>query len=196
MQIAVCICAILAAMPALAAEHMTVSVCSPGHLSAKLLAGAESVAANLFHSAGIEIVWARCELGLEGDAAVRQHWFTVRFRAGRPFVPPALAALDTLGEAFTSVDEPGYIVEVYYEAVETLAQTKQSEVSTLLGFAMAHELGHLLLGPQHAPRGVMRAAWDLNDLEAMRQGCLRFRPAESARMRTVLHASDVRAAAP
>ena len=134
----------------------------------------------------IEIVWAKCEAGLEGDEAVQQHWFTLRLRDGRPFIKPAPAALDTLGEAFLPVDNGGYIVEVYYQAVQALAGAKEAELTTLLGYVIAHELGHLLLGPGHAAKGVMRSAWDRRDLEAIRQGCLRFSPVEAASMRRVL----------
>ena len=196
MQTAICMCAILAALPAFAGERMTVSVCTRGHLDEKLVAGAESATAALFQAIDIQVSWAKCEIGLEGDEAVQQHWYTIRLRDGRPFIPPALAALDTLGEAFTSVDEPGYIVEVYYEAVESLATTKQTDPRTLLGHVMAHELAHLLLGPKHSHQGIMRAAWDNFDLSAMRQGVLKFTPDQAARLRELLHGSVDRAANP
>ena len=75
---------------------------------------------------------------------------------------------------------------MYYQAVQTLGTTKQIELTPLLGYVIAHELGHLLLGPGHAPNGVMRAVWSPMDLGAIRRGCLRFGPAEAARMRSVL----------
>jgi hypothetical protein len=56
----------------------------------------------------------------------------------------------------------------------------------LLGYIIAHELGHLLLGPGHAPSGIMRATWDMNDLEAIRQGRLKFSREECARIRKIL----------
>jgi hypothetical protein len=34
--------------------------------------------------------------------------------------------LKTLGETFLSLDEPGYIVDVYYQVVQTLATTQRS----------------------------------------------------------------------
>jgi len=177
---------VLLTMPLLAGERMTVSVCIQGHLGGNAVMSAEGVAAALFRPAGIEIVWAPCDTGPEGDEAIRQHWFTLRLRNGQPFIRPSPRALDTLGEAFFSIDDAAYIVEVYYEAVETLAASKLIEPKTLLGCVMAHELGHLLLGPGHAPSGIMRAAWDAADLNRIRQGRLHFNPAEDARMRRVL----------
>jgi len=180
------ICAFLFATSVSAGERMTVSVCTRGSLGQKLVTGAEAAAAALFRRVDIEILWTKCEIGLEGDEASRQHWFTLRLRDGKPFVPADPAALDTLGETFLSLDEPGYIVDVYYQVVETLATTQRVEPASLLGCVIAHELGHLLLGPGHTPRGVMRANWNLGDLKAIRQGCLRFGPAEGARMRRAL----------
>jgi len=186
MRVSAAIYAVLCAMPLFASERLTVSVCTRGRLDAKTAMGAEAAAASLFRSIDIEIVWAKCEIGLEGDDAAQQHWFTVRLRDGRPFITPDPRALDTLGEAFLSFENAGYIADVYYEAVENLATTKQVEPKTLLGYVMAHELGHLLLGPAHTVTGVMRRAWDRRDLEMIRQGSLKFSPAEGLRMRQVL----------
>ncbi len=179
------ICAVFFAASLAAAERMTVSVCVRGGLDEKAIVRAEETAAALFQSIDIETVWAKCGIGLEGDEAVRQHWFTLRLRDGRPFIPPAPRALDSLGEAFLSEDNVGYIAEVYYQAVETLAATQSAELSQLLGYVIAHELGHLLLGPAHTCEGVMRAAWNRRDVQSIRQGRVRFSPAEGARMRGV-----------
>lgn len=188
MQVCLWICVVLFATTVSASERMTVSICTRGSLDQKVVAGAEAAAAALFRSIDIEIVWAKCEIGLEGDAAARQHWFTVRLRDGKPFITPGPAALDTLGEAFLPVESAGYIADVYYQVVQALATAKQVEFTPLSGYVIAHELGHLLLGPGHAATGVMRAAWDLRDLEAIRRGRLKFTPAEGARMRNVLQA--------
>ena len=37
----------------------------------------------------------------------------------------------------------------------------------LLGYAVAHEAGHCLLGPGHSNSGLMRAAWNRKDSEEM-----------------------------
>jgi hypothetical protein len=46
---------------------------------------------------------------------------------------------------------------------------------TVLAYAAAHEVGHLLLGDQaHTPQGLMKASWDNQDFGAMTQGGLHF----------------------
>jgi hypothetical protein len=179
----------LAATPLLAAEHMTVSVCTLGHLSESALARAEAEASTLFHPVDVEISWAKCEDAPVGEEAAQQHWFTVRM-CGDPLVgSPGPASLDTLGEAFISDDQSGYLVEVYYKAAQTLASREEVDSGTLLGCVMAHEIGHLLLGPGHAPDGVMRALWDARDMDGIRKGWLKFRPDEGVRIRKALRNS-------
>ena len=58
----------------------------------------------------------------------------------------------------------------------------------LLGFVMAHELGHLLLGAGHTPNGVMQAAWSQKQMDALRQRWLRFTEEGAARIRRALEA--------
>ena len=56
--------------------------------------------------------------------------------------------------------------------------------AALLGHAIAHELGHLLLGTSsHTPAGLMAGRWHATDLDHAASGWLQFSPAEAARMR-------------
>jgi hypothetical protein len=190
MRAAAWVCAVLSAAPILASERMNVSVCPLGRLRDSAVVGAEAAAAGLFHSMDIDIVWARCDAGPVGEEATRQHWFTIRLRDDRPPGAPTSASLDTLGEAFFSDDQAGYLAEVYYRAGQDLASSEQMAPSALLGCVMAHELGHLLLGPGHAPGGIMRAGWNATDLDAIRRGSLKFNAAESARIRQKLQDSQ------
>ena len=55
----------------------------------------------------------------------------------------------------------------------------------LLGYTMAHELGHLL-SLRHSQTGIMRASWSHNDMWAMSQGRLCFMPSEGTQMRAAI----------
>ncbi|MGA3073641.1 MAG: hypothetical protein ABSG56_08110 [Bryobacteraceae bacterium] len=84
--------------------------------------------------------------------------------------------LKTLGETFLSLDEPGYIVDVYYQVVQTLATTQRSNprpcwaTSLRTSWATCYSAQGIPQGIP--PGGVMRANWNLGDLQAIRQGCL------------------------
>jgi hypothetical protein len=65
-----------------------------------------------------------------------------------------------------------------------LATLEQGDV---LGLTMAHEVGHAL-GLRHAPSGVMKARFAIDDLVALRVSRLTFTPAEGASMRQAISA--------
>jgi hypothetical protein len=60
------------------------------------------------------------------------------------------------------------------------------EVGVLLGYAIAHELGHVLLGtPAHSPDGVMRACWRRTDVGLMLQHAVGFSRADAERIHAI-----------
>ena len=57
----------------------------------------------------------------------------------------------------------------------------------VLGYAIAHEIGHILLGQSsHAAAGLMRANWSEKDLKPVHHDQMQFTPEQAERMRTVL----------
>jgi len=179
------LCGVVFATLAFAGEPMNVSVCPMGRASARAVAGAEAEAAALFRGIDVDIVWKNCEEAPIGQEAADRHWFTVRLRDDDPAVRSEVASTDMLGEAFFS-DSGGYVADVYFGEIRTLASSKTIDPISLLAYVMAHELGHLLLGPDHSPNGIMRASWDNRDLDAIRMGLLQFGRAEIARIHKVL----------
>jgi len=54
-----------------------------------------------------------------------------------------------------------------------------ASVSILLGDALAHEIGHVLLGgTDHAPGGIMKARWGKADFQDAAMGLLAFNSSE------------------
>jgi hypothetical protein len=61
---------------------------------------------------------------------------------------------------------------VFYDRVQQISRQTVNE-GMVLGHAIAHELGHLLLGVDaHSPEGLMRAHWTSRDLALAAQGKL------------------------
>src|SRR5688500_9763944 len=59
----------------------------------------------------------------------------------------------------------GTFATVYVDRVEVVAQQGRTDVSTMIGRLMAHEVGHLLLGTNdHTNSGLMRELWTLAEL--------------------------------
>ena len=179
-------CAILSVASLSAGARMTVSVCTEGRPAELPRLRAQAVASSVYRMVNVEIAWAKCEDAPVGEEAARQHWYTIRL-CGDPLMgSPGLLSLDTLGEAFLSEDGPGYLAEVYYNSAGELASRARVDSGTLLGYVMAHEIGHLLLGPGHAPEGVMRASWKSYDFDLIRMGRMKFHSEEGARIRQAL----------
>jgi len=181
-------CGVAFATLAFAGETMNVSVCPLGRVSAKAVTSAEAEAAALFRDINVEIIWKSCEEAPIGQEAADQHWFTMRLRDDEPAVESETPSTDMLGEAFFS-ESGGYVADVYYREIQSLSSRRAVETATLLSYVMAHELGHLLLGPAHSPSGIMRASWDSRDLDAIRMGWLQFCRTEIARIHKVLQGS-------
>ena len=76
-------------------------------------------------------------------------------------------------------------ISVFYGDVQELAQRYGVPSEVLFGFVIAHELGHLLLGPHaHTSLGLMRPVWTRTDVvHGVAQGQFRFSAAEGERIR-------------
>jgi predicted metalloprotease len=61
----------------------------------------------------------------------------------------------------------------FYEPVKKFAEADGQPVSLVLGYVMAHEIGHLL-GMKHNLTGIMKPHYDRRDLHDAGTGFLRF----------------------
>ena len=75
-------------------------------------------------------------------------------------------------------------VYVFYDRVDVLARKHVADAAQILGHAIAHEIGHILLNDQrHSPAGIMRGEWNLRDLQNTRYGYLDFTPRQARAIR-------------
>ncbi len=77
------------------------------------------------------------------------------------------------------------MVSLFYDAVTDVALRYHSPLADVLAVALAHEMGHALLPPpSHTSIGIMRAAWEGDDLRHAGVGSLTFSEAEAYAIRT------------
>ena len=78
-----------------------------------------------------------------------------------------------------------YLASVFYDRVEDAAPALDDvSLPELLGHIMAHELGHLLLGPNAHARGtIMACPLESGEFRFLRRGQLRFSPKQAAQLR-------------
>jgi hypothetical protein len=85
--------------------------------------------------------------------------------------------LETLGESFAG-HGGGTYATIFLRPAEEEAVDANLPRMVVLAYAAVHEIGHLLLGEAHSPQGLMKAAWDVNDFQAMAQNGFHFSPGQ------------------
>jgi hypothetical protein len=106
-------------------------------------------------TATIDLVWRDCaNSSCEEPLGARD--LIVRIVA-----TPRGAGPDELGYSMVDLQERiGTLATVYADRIALLAERARIDAGKLLGRAVAHEVGHLLLGTsQHSATGLMRARW-------------------------------------
>ena len=182
------------AQPKQPSIRLTVSVFNDAEVPPSVLEAAQARAETVLDGAGIALTWLDCgtpgnwvqDIGCR-DLAFPSH-FSVRLaRNGRH------RAGDVFGESFLDERGVGNYASVY---VEPLAASKALDVVSegdLLGYVVAHELGHLLLGQDsHSADGLMRGKWDFAALQQAARGTLIFSAKEAERMRSRYRSATAR----
>ena len=171
---------------------ITLRVYNYAHIPDVLLSRAEEEATAIFRPTGIEAVWVDCPLsGAEWDRypACQQPMgradFALRILSAA-MTQKAPARGEALGFALPCPEDlTGCYAEVFYLRITDWASGAEISAYQLLGHAMAHEIGHLLLGPNsHSRNGIMRAQWNRDDLRVVARASLRFSPEQSERLRS------------
>jgi len=135
----------------------------------RALLKAEKEAAAILDRSGIALVSLTCEAGravwtsgnpCQRERGAAEFWFHVVTRK------PSRATTEMLG--FTELDEStgSTSAGVFYSTAVELSDRYRCDVFQILGAAIAHEIGHLLLGANaHAPKGLMVPQWGPSQFE-------------------------------
>jgi len=170
-----------------AAQRMNVAICSTDRLGASDLSMAKTETELVYRAAGVEIVWYGCDAFPASPSRARAPWFLVRLWNHKAAVSAGSGCPDVMGQAFVE-EGAGTTADAYIPAIWATADEQHADRGVLLGFVVAHELGHLLLGPRHASLGLMQPVWGRPQIDALRQRHLRFTRAGAQRIRLALHA--------
>ena len=120
----------------------------------------------IYAQIGVRVIWAEHATGSPKDPLVI---------VIAPITGQWVGQARTFGLAVRGANSSGRLAYVFYDRVRPLAQEHQMCVGFLLGVAMAHEIGHLLLPfGSHSPSGLMQGDWDNRQFLLARAGLLRF----------------------
>jgi hypothetical protein len=164
---------------------ISVFVCNYAPAASPYLDAAKQDATRIFQHVGVDIEWHDCspaaaESQKDPSCAQLIGPMKIILRIVPAFrLAPGITDGDTLGFAVAN------LATVSFERVAQYSLDVAVPRSRILGFAMAHEVGHLLLhSTRHAPVGIMRARWSRAALEPAAVAFLNFMPEEGPIIRT------------
>jgi len=185
--------------------RISVFVCNYAPAARPYLAAAKQEARRIFQHIGVDIEWHDCSpAAAESQRDPSCEQLTGPTKIILRIVPafrlaPGITDGDTLGFAVAN------LATVSFERAVERSLNVATPPSRILGLAMAHEMGHLLLHFRpHAPIGIMRAWWSRAALEPVAVASLNFMTEEGriiqadvlARMKQVVASRIVRPDAP
>jgi hypothetical protein len=131
--------------------------------------------ARIIGDAGVDVAW------IDSAAVESANTFAIRLLIR----PRAVGAtVSAMGTTIGDVHETGGTAFVFFDQVLRSAHGGKHDAGGVLAYAMAHEMGHLLLpGPAHAESGIMRPSWDGDDLRHIADGSMRFTPVQQGAIR-------------
>ena len=143
-----------------AAERLVVRTYNNAGVTAAEMTRARGVASVILEGARLQAVWRDCASACDDAPGPRE--LIVRIVAA----PQGIVA-NSLGCALVDLqDGAGTLATIYSDRINMVASRTGVDAGTLLGRAVAHEIGHLLLGTaRHSASGLMRAFWSDRELE-------------------------------
>jgi len=165
--------------------QITVKVYNSSNVLARDLTNAEAQAETIFQKAGIKVIWvAGLMVSDVNDGSAGNQWNPAHIHVRlwtRSTARPKVVASDTLGFCLSMEKSQAVVLS---DAVQNLAARRFTNPANLLGLAMAHEIGHLLLrSATHSAAGIMQARWSSEDFRAAEEGLLVFTREQGRSMR-------------
>jgi hypothetical protein len=161
--------------------RIELSIRDTADVPADVLARAQLEMALIYRDAGIELAWPPALSLPDATGTTPDCRFTIVIlsHAGTRRLLPRLTRY-AVGMAVRG----GRRAYVLYPRVEQLSGGNGVDLSHVLGIAMAHELGHLLMpGGRHSQDGLMSANWNRKDLVLAQRSQLLFTAKEGELLR-------------
>jgi hypothetical protein len=183
------VCAMLLFIAAATADSdvpITIRAYNTFGVNGTAFTSARAVAQRVLQLAGIQALWRECRTpayqapGDRCDDVLARNEIIVRVVRG----PRFSGATAPLGDSL--IERPGgggVFATVFADRVLSAGSRTGADPAVLLGRAIAHEVGHLLIGAGHSSRGLMRAKWSDDELRRNRDRDWLFTPSQAERMK-------------
>jgi hypothetical protein len=167
---------------------ITVRIYNYAQVSEQALARSVRTAGRVFRNVGIEVSWEMCSpaaTGIQQDANCHLPTGAVDFEMR---IVSDIKIVRGMTDGRTGGLAIGKLASVSSRRVLEEAAAASIASSELLGLVMAHELGHMLLGPLHSEAGIMQAGWTREDLQHGPHGGFDFTPGQAQLIRGAVRA--------
>lgn len=178
---------------------VTVRIHDYAHVPGDLLSRASDQVTRLYETIGVHTTWydvlqfplkrARSR-GEDANLPLAQltiNILTPEMASRRPI------QADVLGFAVVPQDGMGRIAYVIYDRVHRVAAGAAASDVDLLGFVLAHEIGHLL--GLRSPDGLLKCHWDRLEVRQMNVRNVEIQPFEAQRIRSTIEQDSATALA-
>jgi hypothetical protein len=189
-----------AAAEPLPALKLVLQIAGHGSVPLNIVARAKSEVTRIYRDAGVNVIWIDAASSSGRTDTVHS---LAAFDPGfalvilpREMTDQLSVAPHALGGAAGIPEHRGRMAYVFYHRVERIARaylntgrrrdTYDIDSVIVLGHAMAHEVGHLLLPYGHSATGLMRADWAAQDMRAAVRRRLNFTSGQAELIRTRL----------
>ena len=160
-----------------------------------VLTHAQTEVTRIFRQTGVQTVWQVPSSSSANTDASRDPRITIAILSldQTKRLLPALTG-DALGLALNSSPTTrATMAYVFYHRVKHLTGANGVHLAPMLGAAVAHEIGHLLLPDKaHSQTGLMRADWTKADVQLVQRGELFFTAEQGELIRTEIAGSRPR----
>ena len=165
-------------------KRVVVRVYDSAGLDHETKTAALATARAAFATASIDVVWKSCPPAARVSPCAAPPTGELMVRLVRPSADRS-DRLVALGDAFVDTGtRSAVLATIYVNSVFRFAGATGMATHSLLGYAIAHELGHLLLGSNiHSAHGLMRAIWREDELRRGEKADWSFTPQDIAGIR-------------
>lgn len=182
--------------------RLTIQIHDYSHVPGTVLSHASATVTQIYERIGVRIEWAGVAHPGERRSGSQRRDHSQRSSVAQMTIvilTPKMAARagvadGVLGYAAVPDEGMGRIAFAIYERVRTAAAQGPANEAELLGFVMAHEIGHLLMpGGSGSDTGPMRNHWDIRELRQLDPLKLEFSVQQALQIRNTIENASPRA---
>jgi hypothetical protein len=169
--------------------HVGVRIYDSAGVAPAVWTTALAAAGDILRTANVDVEWLTCltpvSIGGPSPCAEPSTANQLAVRVVREAALPRRGKNLPLGDALIDLQRgEGTLATVYLDRVVWLARSAGVDAPTLLARAIAHEIGHLLMGTnRHSTRGLLRAVWRRDEVRRGWPGDWQFTAEDGNRIR-------------